>query len=247
MHFEVRLSAPIILIIIGLGFLLANLDILPLNPWEAFIQYWPALLVLAGIYQLISTAQKAGRGRGMSVTGLGWAAFLILFGFYLLAPRAGWASPAISWSVIWPAALIILGLLKLFQDRFQLFSVKHVSKTAFVGEIHRGGSSWILDDMRIRHGVGEVHLDLTQAIIPEREVFIDIAGGVGAVTMYIPADLPVKLFCELNIGDITAYDEHRDGLGSTLEYESPDYVDAVRKVNIQIQWKLGEIKIRPIG
>ena len=37
----------------------------------------------------------------------------------------------------------------------------------------------MLDDTQIRQGVGSVNLDLTQAIIPDREVQIDIVGYVG--------------------------------------------------------------------
>lgn len=250
MNMEIRISSPIILILIGLGFLLANLNIIPLNPWEAFINYWPALLLAYGIYSLAKVTAKSIKHRYASVSGLLWSAILIILGLYLLAPRIGWAVAPISWNIVWPAALIAIGLVKLLQDRYGLFSRTVDAgqfRTSFVGEVHRGGSSWVLDDMRLRHGVGEVHLDLTQAIIPDREVNIDIGGMVGEVTIYVPSDLPIQAYCESNIGEITILDLHRDGLGNSLSWKSPDYDTATRKVNIAVQWKIGEIKIRRIG
>ena len=250
MNMEIRISSPIILILIGLGFLLANLDIIAMSPWEAFVSFWPALLIFYGAYLLVKVAAKSLRHRYLSTSGLLWSAILIILGLYLLAPRVGWDVTPLSWGIVWPTALIVIGLIKILQDRYGLFSTSvHAGpyKTSFVGEVHRGGSSWVLDDMRLRHGVGEVHLDLTQAIIPDREVNIDIGGMVGEVTIYVPSDLPIKAFCESNIGEITILDLHRDGLGNTLTWISPDYETSTRKVNITVQWKIGEIKIRRIG
>ncbi len=250
MNMEIRLTSPLLLILIGLGFLLANLGVIPITPWEALVQYWPALLVILGVYHLAKVTIKGITRRRVSVSGLLFAVVLILLGLYILAPRIGWDVSPVSWSIVWPSALIAIGVIKLIQDRFDLFSFSVTSgpsRTSVVGEIRKGGSSWVLDDMRLRHGVGEVHLDLTQAIIPDREVNIDIAGIVGEVAIYIPADLPVQAQCESNIGEITVFDQHRDGLGNEVSYRSPNYDTATQKLNILVQWKIGEIKIRQIG
>lgn len=250
MNMEIRISTPIILILVGFGFLLANLNIIPLNPWQAFVVYWPAFLIFAGAYHLVKVFVRFGHRGTVSVSGLLWSGFWILLGFYLLAPRVGWDIVPLSWNVIWPTALILLGLSQILQNRFRIFSGSSDADgpmSSFVGEIHKGGASWVLDDMHIRHGVGEVHLDLTKAIIPDREVNIDIGGMVGEVTIYVPADLPIQAFCETSIGDITILDKHREGIGNSLHWKSVDYDHAVRKVNLDIHWKIGEIKVRSIG
>ena len=45
---------PLIIILIGVGYLLANLGIIAITPWQALVRFWPALLVLWGLRMVIS-------------------------------------------------------------------------------------------------------------------------------------------------------------------------------------------------
>ena len=91
---------PILLIALGLIFLVHNLGILPGSGWDTFLKLWPALLIIAGLDDLL-------RGEGVV-----WPALLIAAGTFLLLNNFGPRS-WISWSQLlklWPVILIALGI-----------------------------------------------------------------------------------------------------------------------------------------
>lgn len=251
-----NLISPVIIILIGVGYLLANLGIISITPWQAFIKYWPIILIWFGIKQLWRTLRRPnGRYRPDSTEIVIWLVITLL-GVYILLPRIGFNVISLSWNLIWPALLIILGFIKLFKKEGVIkvdlkglgSNTKGVrSHTSFIGEVHRGSNSWELDDLYLRHGIGSVDLDLTQAIIPDREIIIDISGIVGEVTIYLPPELPFKAVCQLNVGEITVLGHNESGTHRRIEMQTEDYETATRRLDIRVSWKIGEVKIRRIG
>lgn len=245
---------PLVIILTGLGYLLYNLGLIAITPWQILYTYWPALLIL---YGLKTFADQVFRKKDHSDGGgeIVFAVLVILFGAYLLAPRLGFPVVRISWSIVWPILLILIGISLLF-DKEKVIKIQVGSDltdsppkatTALIGEIRLGTTSWVLDDTYIRHGIGTVSLDLTRAIIPEREVVIDISGLVGESVIYLPPDLPVKIDCQINAGDIAVLDRSDSGLHRRVTMVSPGYDQAARKLDIRVRWKVGDVKIRRIG
>lgn len=250
-----NLISPLIIIIIGVGYLLANLGIISITPWQAFLRYWPITLIWFGLKQLWGILRhRNDRYRPDATEVIIWLT-IVLFGVYILMPRIGFDVVSLSWSLIWPTLLIILGFIRLFKkegvikvDLKGLNSDRKTvhSHTSFVGELHRSGN-WVLDDLYLRHGLGSVFLDLTQAIIPDREVIIDISGLAGEVTIYLPPELPFSTVCYLNVGEITVLEHNESGTHRRLEMQTEGYATATRRLDIRVSWKAGEVKIRRIG
>jgi lia operon protein LiaF len=246
---------PLLIIAVGMGYLLHNLGFVAVTPWQILHTYWPALIILHGLRKIADFSRPKGhhpRDGGELVT----AVLLVLFGAYLLAPRIGLPVIPISWNVVWPIIIILIGISLLFdKERVVKIQVNGDHRdgaapraaSSLVGEIRRGSTSWVLDDTFIRHGIGSVTLDLTQAIIPEREVIIDISGLLGESVIYLPPDLPVKADCQIKAGDITVLDQSDSGIQRRISYISPGYHEAVRRLDIRVRWKAGDIKIRRIG
>lgn len=243
-------SGSILLIAFGLGFLLYNLGIINFTPWAML---WPGLLIWFGISQLVQIARRRRGGQDSWDIAL-WL-IIVTVGVYLLLPRIGITVPAVPWKVIWPLGLILLGILKLFPGKCPFIKVNLTSgskrqngeyRSSFVGEFNRGPGSWVLEDMNLHQGIGSVNLDLTQAIVPDREVFLDVSGYVGEVSIYLPPGLPFKAECDLSVGDITVVDQNESGASRYIKTQSADYEVATRKVNIRVHWRIGEISIRQI-
>ena len=241
---------PIILIGFGVGFLLYNLQIVSFTPWSVL---WPVLIICFAADQLIKIKRRQ-RGAEDSWDIALWLIVLTV-GAYMLLPIIGLPTPAIPWKVVWPLGLVLVGLLILLPGKASFVKVDFrsggkrrsgESKSSFVGDFNRGPGNWVLDDTEIRHGVGSVNLDLTQAIIPNREVHIDVIGYVGDASIYLPPGLPFKAECSLRIGEITVLDHHESGTPRFVQTQSPDYDTATQKVNIRVHWKIGEISIRQI-
>lgn len=242
-------SAPLLLIVLGVGFLLHNLGIIHFSPW---VLLWPGTLIWFSVEQLVKISrQKRGTQDSWEIV-----LWLVLgtAGVYLLLPKLGIPVPSIPWGIIWPLLLILFGIRMLWPGRGRIVKV-NVSpgspktgehRSAFIGEYNKGPETWVLDDMQIHHGVGSVNLDLTQAIVPDREVFIDIEGYVGDASIYLPPGLPFKAECSLSLGEITVLDQNESGSGRYIKTQSADYDTATRKVNIRVHWRIGEISIRQI-
>ncbi len=241
---------PIILIGFGVGFLLYNLQIVSFTPWSIL---WPVLIICFAADQLVKIMRRE-RGAQNSWDIVLWLIVLTI-GVYNLLPIIGLPMPSIPWKVVWPLALILVGFIILFPGKssiikfeFEPGGEQHSGefKHSFVGDYTRGPGNWVLDDTQVRQGVGTVNLDLTQAIIPDREVHIDIVGYVGEASIYLPPGLPFKAECSLKVGDITLLDQKQSGTPRYVQYQSPDYDSATQKVHLTIHWKIGEISVRQI-
>lgn len=241
---------PVLLISFGVGFLLYNLQIISFTPWSIL---WPVLIIWFAGDQLVKIKRRQ-RGAADSWDIVLWLIVLTV-GVYMLLPIIGIPMPSIPWKIVWPLGLVLLGLLVLFPGRSSVVKVhfnpggrKYTGdfKSSFVGDFNRGPGNWVLDDTEIRQGVGSVKLDLTQAIIPDREVFIDVVGYVGDASIYLPPGLAFKAECSLGLGEITVLDQNESGGPRHVTQQSADYETATQKVNIRVHWKIGEISIRQI-
>lgn len=247
---------PLVLILIGIAYLLYNTGVITISPWHALVTYWPVILIYFGLKNIVFGLLRL-RGKDFGDAFLG--AVIAFFGFNWLAPRIGLSAISLSWSMTWPIFLILLGLSLLFDGK-SFMQVRVLTEdgsnhdklpratASLIGEVRRGGSSWALDDTYIRHAIGSVHLDLTQAIIPEKEVKLNISGLIGEATIYLPPDLPVRIECRLHAGDMSVLERSASGVNlDPIVIERPDYVEAVKKLDIRVHWRIGDVKIRRIG
>ena len=91
---------PVLLIFFGLGFLLNQLNVW--NFKAILATYWPAIIILFGIFHLIDNGS-------LSITSL----IVIGIGVLLLLWKLGQLPPN-THKLIWPTILIVIGLLMIF-------------------------------------------------------------------------------------------------------------------------------------
>lgn len=234
---------PIMLITFGAIFLLYNLGIVHFTPWQIL---WPSLIIWLGVNQLRQSIRRSSSSRGSASIAL-WL-IVIAVGFYLLLPIIGITIPSLPWQIFWPLVLILIGVLKLLPggDDMIKFGDNAEIRSAFIGEVKRG-SNWVVDDTRLHHGIGTVVLDLTKAMIPDREIAIDVSGYIGEAVIYLPPGLAFRAECVLNIGEINVVGRHDSGFGKHIKFESPNYNSASQRLDIRIHWKIGEVSIHQIN
>lgn len=245
-----QIRGSLILILFGVVYLLYNLNIIGFSPWSLL---WPGLLIWLATSQLFQTRKKDDPEDSWEIAL--WLAVLAL-GIYMLLPKLGITVPTIPWKVVWPLVLIAIGALKLFSGKPSFIRYGYTSsdgtefrknyRASLIGEINRGPGSWALDDLKLHQSIGSVNLDLTQAIIPDREVELDVSGFVGDVNIYLPPGLAFRADCKISLGDITVLDHNESGSQRRIEMQSPHYQTATQKVNIRVRWRIGDINIRQI-
>jgi len=114
----------------------------------------------------------------------------------------------------------------------------------WVGRFHQLESNYELEDLSISHGVMDVKLDLTKAMIPEGEKSVRISGRVGDVTIYLPYDLEVSVNASALWGELDVLGRERRGFRPRLRTETPGYPASKRKVNIGVSLWFGDVSVR---
>jgi lia operon protein LiaF len=120
------------------------------------------------------------------------------------------------------------------------------SRSSLIGDYHLTSGRFELRQLHIWHGVGDVVIDLSRAIILEEEAFLFVNGWVGDVTIYVPADLPAAVSAEVTVGDLEVFGHRQGGLNRRVVMTAEQYDDAARKVKIIVSLIVGDVDVRYI-
>jgi len=63
----------------------------------------------------------------------------------------------------------------------------------------------------------------------------------------VPRDLAVRVKASAGLGDVNIFGERADGIAPHLDFQSPDYATAERKLDLEASVGLGEVKIMRTG
>lgn len=177
-------------IVVGLMFLLDNLGWLEL---DMSVQFWPVVLIVAGLLKL--TVSRSPNGR---LIGGG----LLLFGALTLLKGLGYL--AIGWNVLAPLAMIGAGLFVVFRSATRARTVAPsvslakedsddmVFATAILGAYKRRITSQRFAGGEITAIMGGCELDLREAALTGDAV-VHIFALMGGITIQVPVDWAVEL------------------------------------------------------
>jgi lia operon protein LiaF len=104
--------------------------------------------------------------------------------------------------------------------------------------------TWLLHSFASWHLVGEVRLDLTRAVPEEQETTLVLQGIAGDVDLIVPEDWGVNIDASVLVGQIKWRSPDAAGV-NRLTWRSPDYEHRPVRVNVQVLYMIGDIKIMP--
>ena len=113
----------------------------------------------------------------------------------------------------------------------------------FIGEVRRSGQ-WQVQDMDLRAFIGDVRLDLSEAIIPEGETVLSFQGFVSDVKMTAPWDVGIAIEANGFVSDLRLFKDKQDNFLSPGSLRSDGYESATRKIRIEMSGFINEIKVR---
>ncbi|HLO04768.1 MAG TPA: LiaF domain-containing protein [Symbiobacteriaceae bacterium] len=151
-------------------------------------------------------------------------------------------SEAILFKLILPGFLVGIGLDLLFKPR--RVRGKEYAR-GVLGDQRIGQEPWQLTgDMSIEHGVGDLKLDLSTAVMAPGEYEITVKHGMGDCVIIVPTDVSVAVEGRVKLGDLILFGEQRGGTGSHLKGgwtrpESP--------VLLKIKAKMGTGELRVLA
>ena len=90
---------------------------------------------------------------------------------------------------------------------------------------------------------GDVDIDLLSAQLAEGEQVLRIDGVFGDTDIRVPHDMAVSVHVSSTFGDIRIKDQHKEGMASSLDYTSPGFESASRRLRITVSRTFGDVKI----
>jgi lia operon protein LiaF len=247
-----QIAAAVVLSGLGIILLLVNLGVISLEIKELFVVTYPFLLIAYGIVVLIQRR-------------FGWGSFIILFSTLLIMDRFSLiAFQFLDVWKLWPLLLIYFGAAILFKGRklkviyrtdFPSASAKEMEnipaaetslkkiRGVSIGKVTFKKQNWAVEPMDLYNMIGEYFIDFSKGFIPDRETPIMVRGWIGEVKMLIPEDVPVKINAVIGVGEVKLFDYAQEQIKHAIAYKSDDYDEAVRKLNITIELKIGSVRI----
>jgi lia operon protein LiaF len=144
------------------------------------------------------------------------------------------------WAICFPIVLILAGVLVLLRP--QLFTT---GRLKLLGTVRRHGT-WQVSDEEFYVGIGDVHLDMTNADIPEGETRIRVLFGVGNVNVRVPEGVGVSVSSIGFVTDVKVLGRKQVGFFTPFEVTSGDYQTAESKVHLETVNFVGDVKVRQL-
>lgn len=197
--------------------------------------YWPLAFVAFGVWGIVS---RLVRRRG----DVFWSVGVLVAGAAIAAGNMHLAHVN-GWTLVWAGLTLLIGL-EILVPRGK--------------NPRRRRRHWDLGDLDIQLGddpdpsaanrhhtmlIGDIRLDLSDVALPDRETMWTVSGVIGDITVLVPRDLPVDVEAEVRVGDLTLFSQRADGIARRLNFTSPGYDVATRKVAIRVTLVVGDITI----
>jgi len=164
---------------------------------------------------------------------------LILLGVLFLANNLGVIQIDFGrvWGLLWPLLLVMVGVSIVWGSR------QSYGGAVTFGHVRIGDGPWELADMDMRSGMGEVHLDLTTARIPDGEHTLRVHLWMGSIRIVVPRDLALTAQGKVTLGSLHLLGRKAEGGFRELSYTSPDYPTASRRVRLDTGVFIGEVVV----
>jgi predicted membrane protein len=182
--FAPRLILGLGIILVGVLFMLGNLDII--DPHE-YLRLWPALLIIIGISYFIQCQNSSGRV---------WGVILMFVGSALLLDRLYFINFNL-WDY-WPLILVFFGIMMILKSSYLRRGITppfagskdandFIKATAIMSGFKRMNNSQNFTGGELTAVMGGLEIDLRDASM-KGEASIDIFALMGGVEMRVPED-----------------------------------------------------------
>ena len=163
----------------------------------------------------------------------------------------------------WPLILIAIGLKIIFDKRRTSRSSEKtdftgsgiatdsdirsssgiLSESNVFGDINLKIESGDFDGGSVNNVFGDVRIDISAIKLKKNMTKVYVSGVFGDVTIVLPMNIAHKVKTSCVAGDLKIYENRRDGLLPTLEYQDPSYSEASNKLYLQASVVFGSVNI----
>lgn len=182
-----RLIIGLVITGVGIVLLLGSLGLIDVHLKDV-LRCWPAILLVVGLVKVFSREGAATRVFG---------GVLATFGTLLLLDGFGYLN--FDWRLVWPIALVFLGIVIVWRALAGSPSRAHetdasatLNSVAIMGGVNRKNTSKVFRGGEITAIMGGAEIDLTQATpVPEGAV-LELFAMWGGIELTVPGDWTVE-------------------------------------------------------
>ena len=172
--------------------------------------------------------------RGQVVLG----AFLVFIGLLVLFGNVLGVN---LWRLFWPLLLIALGAWFILRPR--MLEEGTAVTQRLIGDVKRAGELRLQDE-EIFLLIGDVKLDLREAIWPEGETRLRVLGFVGDIELRVPENVGVALASTAFVSSVRWADRKEEGIFLPLQLQSEGYELARQRLRVEVIHFVADVKVR---
>ena len=148
-----------------------------------------------------------------------------------------------AWGILWPLALVGLGLWLLIRHRH--IEPDTTIRHKLFGDIRRRGD-WQVTHEELRIFIGDIDLDMTQAQIPQGETTIRLFGFIGDVDVFIPKSVGVTVSSSALITDGKLLGKREEKFLSSIHATSDNYKTAKKKIRLETTYFIHDVTVKHV-
>jgi len=122
----------------------------------------------------------------------------------------------------------------------------YFSKHKLLLNLRLDEKSWVMNSMSFWHAIGEIRMDMSQAVPEDKETTIVLQGLIGDLDLIVPEDYGIQVDASVLLGQVLFRQSQESGMLHRLSWKSPNYDQSEQKVKLQLFYLLGDIKIRTV-
>jgi predicted membrane protein len=216
------------LVLVAWGGLLLLRELGVLDPSLRARDFWPLILIAAGVSIAVRRRRFGGVLFGLAVTLLGAA---------MLAERLGYA---VGVAHLWPILLIAAGVGVILSGFGSRHAPRFANEQVSAGELQRsvtmGTLALVVDSQRFEGGslsatMGEIRVDLRRAAMAADEAVLHLALTMGGVELWVPSNWQV-------VSDVSPF------MGAVRTEPRPDGAGVQRRLVLRGKITMGAVTIK---
>lgn len=196
----------------------------------------------------------------MSTGRMWFGIVLIVFGVLFLLDSTGVIGFRYVMRSFWPLLLVGWGVWllfrggrrtpppppvsKVFEDRNKIHTSGGIHSSNVFGNLALNVDAVDFSGGTVSNVFGDIRMDLSKATIAEGESVLRVDGVFGTTHITLPADIEYAFYASTVFGDVERNSERHEGFSPRLEYQTPGYANAPRKLRIVASEVFGDIVVR---
>lgn len=186
-------------------------------------QYWGIVLIVLGVLFLLDNMNVADFGYVIRTF---WPLILILWGIGILIKKK---EPEV---------------IRVFSDISEKVEGELFHKSNVFGDAVFNVTSQNFKGGSISTVAGDCEIDLAKAVIADGEHWLRVSGVFGDVRIELPKNASIAVSANSVIGDVKVFEQKKSGFLSAIQYASPHYEAASKKLKMSVTQVFGDIGVQ---